>query len=81
MRLLKAVHLIIGKAKLGTMMALADGIIGKAKLGTMMALADGSPFRQPVKAFYQANGSDVTVTSWNPDALHLRTTEQLSLTL
>ena len=53
--------------------------IGKAKLGTMMALADGSPFAQPVKAFYQANGSDITVTSWKPDALHLRTTEQIPL--
>ena len=54
--------------------------IGRAKLGTMMALADGSPFQQTVMAFYQANGSDVTVTSWFPDALHVRTTEQLSLT-
>lgn len=54
-------------------------IIGKAKLGTMMATADGSMFGQPVRAFYQANGSDVTVTSWKMDAIHLRKAEQLSL--
>ena len=54
-------------------------IIGKAMLGTRMAIADGSSYGQPVKAFYQTNGSDITVTSWIMDTQHVRTTEQLSL--
>ena len=62
--------LVIGKAMLGTKMAIADGSV---------LLTDASSTGQPVKAFYQVNGSDVTATSWEQDAQHLRTTIQLSL--
>lgn len=62
--------LVIGKAMLGTKMAIADGSV---------LLTDASINGQPVKAFYQVNGSDVTVTSWEQDAQHLRTTIQLPL--
>ena len=48
-------------------------------MGTKMAIADGSMWGQPIKAFYQTNGSDVTVTTWLSDAQRFQTTVQLSL--
>ena len=53
--------------------------LGKAMMGTKMAIADGSVWDQPIKAFYQTNGSDITVTTWLTDAQHFQSTVQLPL--
>lgn len=53
--------------------------LGRAMLGTKAAVADGSLWDQPMKAFYQSNGNDVTVTSWLAGDSARNTTIQLSL--
>lgn len=53
--------------------------LGKAMLGTKVAVADGSLWDQPTKAFYQLNGNDVTVISWLPSDPTRNSTIQLSL--
>ncbi|KAG7001431.1 aristolochene synthase [Physcia stellaris] len=53
--------------------------LGRGMLGTKVAVADGSHLDQPIKAFYQLNGNDVTVTSWLPGDPTRNSTTQLSL--
>ena len=48
-------------------------------MGTHMAIGDGSMWGQPIKAFYQTNGSDITVTTWLSDTQQFQTTVQLPL--
>ena len=56
-----------------------SGSWGEAMPGTKMAVADGSVFGQPMKLFYQTNGSDITATTWDHSSLHFNTTIQLEL--